>query len=128
MLKKKGEARMDLNKMIQLIKEEPNFNRVGMVASHLGIVRGSSLKGGEVIGVDVAFNREAIKNIINDIESMDGIFKVMVDTKSGSLKVGDEIMAVVVSGDIRENVFPSLVKAVDLIKKEAVKKTEIFRT
>ncbi|MFC1885323.1 molybdenum cofactor biosynthesis protein MoaE [Thermodesulfobacteriota bacterium] len=118
---------MDLNKMIQSIKEEPNFDKVGMVASHLGIVRGNSLKGGEVIGVDVVFNKISIDKIINDIQNMKGIFKVLVYTVSGTLKVGDEIMAVVVSGDVRENVFPSLVKAVDRIKKEAVEKKEIFK-
>jgi molybdopterin synthase catalytic subunit len=38
--------------------------------------------------------------------------------------VGEEIMAVVVAGDIRENVFPAFVTAVNRIKKEASKKKE----
>jgi molybdopterin synthase catalytic subunit len=50
----------------------------------------------------------------------------MVETVNGTLEVGDDIMAVLVGGDTRENVFPSLIKAVDRIKKEGVKKREIF--
>ena len=44
----------------------------------------------------------------------------------GRLKVGDEILAVVVAGDIRENVFPTLIKTVNRIKGDASKKKEIL--
>ena len=47
-----------------------------------------------------------------------------VQTKEGRLKVGDEILAVVVAGDIRENVFPALIKTVNRIKADASKKKE----
>jgi len=55
---------------------------------------------------------------------MPGIAEVLVETRQGRLNVGEEILAVVVAGDIRENVFPALVSAVNRIKKEASRKKE----
>jgi molybdopterin synthase catalytic subunit len=55
-----------------------------------------------------------------------GIVEVLVDINEGRLKVGDEILFVAVGGDIRENVFNALIKVVDLIKKKASHKREIF--
>jgi len=95
-----------------------------MITSHLGVVRGTSRSGGEVLSVDVAYDQEAIQTIIRDIKKMPGIAEVLVETREGRLNVGEEIMAVVVAGDIRENVFPALVSTVNRIKKEASKKKE----
>ena len=57
---------------------------------------------------------------------MSGIIEVLVETRDGQLNVGDEIMAVVVGGDIRDHVFPALIKTVDRIKKEGSRKKEEF--
>ncbi len=57
---------------------------------------------------------------------MPGIIEVLVDTCDGQLDVGDEIMAVVVGGDIRDHVFPTLIKTVERIKKEGSRKKEAF--
>ena len=43
---------------------------------------------------------------------------------TGHLAVGDEIMAVVVAGDIRENVFPALIDVVERLKSDASTKKE----
>jgi len=115
---------MDLNKMIQTIKSNPNFHNAGMIASHIGIVRSFSRDGKPVEGVDVEFDHEKIQEIQTDIKSRPGIVDILVDSNSGHLKVGDEIMAIVVAGDIRENVFPALVDAVERLKSEASTKKE----
>lgn len=117
---------MDLSKMIKSIKESPDYAKIGMIASHLGIVRGHSLEGRAVEGMEVVFDENEIIKIINDIKCMDGIIKVLVDTSPGTLTVGDEVMAVVVGGDTREHVFPALIEAVNRIKSDATKKHEIF--
>jgi molybdopterin synthase catalytic subunit len=49
---------------------------------------------------------------------------VLIQTNTGHLVVGDEIMAVVVAGDIRENVFPALIDAVERLKSKTSTKTE----
>lgn len=117
---------MDLNRMINKIKELPTYPQAGMIATHLGIVRGHSLNGRPVKGMDVSFDRDMINDIIRDTKRLDGIMEVLVDICEGPLGVGDEVMAVVVAGDTREHVFPALVGAVDRMKSEATKKREIF--
>ncbi|MBW1683213.1 MAG: molybdenum cofactor biosynthesis protein MoaE [Deltaproteobacteria bacterium] len=117
---------MDLNKMIETVKAHPDYPRMGMIASHLGVVRRNSLKGGEVREVVVDFDHDKISKIINDIKEKEGIFEVIIDVREGRLEVGREIMAVVVGGDIRDRVFPALVDTVDRIKREAVRKQEVF--
>ena len=118
---------MDLNGMIRQLREHPESRRIGMIASHLGVVRASSRDGREVTGLQVVYDRAAIRNIVYDIKRLKGIVDVMVDINEGTLKVGDEILGVAVAGDIRENVFEALIRAVDRIKSEASRKKEFFK-
>jgi molybdopterin synthase catalytic subunit len=115
---------MDLNKMIERVKKNTDPSKVGMITSHLGVVRRTSRDGREVTSLEVVYDQEALQFIIRDIKKMQGIAEVLVEISEGRLKVGEEILAVVVAGDIRENVFPALVTAVNRIKKEASKKQE----
>jgi len=115
---------MDLNKMLETLKAHPEHKRIGMIASHLGVVRGTSRNGQVVTGIEVMYDHKRIKNIISDIKILPGVVEVLVDTAEGHLKVGDEILAVAVAGDIRENVFPALIETVNRLKNEASKKKE----
>jgi molybdopterin synthase catalytic subunit len=117
---------MDINRMIMKLRQHPESAKMGMIATHLGLVRASSRKGDDVTGIEVAFDHERIGAIMEDTRKLKGIIEVLVDTNEGRLKVGDEIMAVAVAGDIRENVFPALIQTVDRLKTEASKKKEIF--
>ncbi len=115
---------MDLNRMTDIIKTHPDFNKAGMIASHLGIVRSFSRDGKAVSGADVLFDSQKIQEIIRDIKSRPGIVDILIETNSGHLAVGDEIVAIMVAGDIRENVFPALIDAVNRLKSEAATKKE----
>jgi molybdopterin synthase catalytic subunit len=115
---------MDLNKMIERVKKNTDPSKVGMITSHLGVVRSTSRNGREVTSIEVAYDQEALKAVVRDIKNMPGIAEVLVETCEGRLNVGEEILAVIVAGDIRENVFPALVNAVNRIKKESSKKKE----
>ena len=117
---------MDINKMINTVKVNNNYSGIGMIASHLGVVRGTSLNGRKVTGIEAKFNRDRIRGILCSIKKMPGIYEVLIEISEGKLKVGDDIMAVVVGGDIRDHVFPALITTVDRIKKEAVTKKEFF--
>jgi molybdopterin synthase catalytic subunit len=112
---------MDISKMIGTLREHPESKKIGMIATHLGIVRGNSTGGGRVTHVEVAFDHEKIREIISQARKLAGVIEVLIDTKEGRLKVGDEIMAVAVAGDIRENVFPAIqavVSSAEASKKE----------
>ena len=119
---------MDFNNMIKTLKTHQDHKRIGMIASHLGIVRGTSRNGRDVSGIEVVYDQKMIEDIILDIKALKGIIEVMVDTNEGHLKVGDQILAVAVAGDLRENVFPALIEAVNRLKKEASKKRELPST
>ena len=95
-----------------------------MIASHLGVVRGTSRDGNEVTEIEVVYDHGKINDITQNIKALPGIIEVLIDTNEGRLKVGDEIMAVAVAGDIRENVFPALIETVNQIKKNASRKKE----
>ncbi len=117
---------MDIDRMLKIVKAHPDSSKMGMIATHMGLVRETSLHGGLVKSINVRFDREAIEAIIKDTKDMPGIVEVLIDTCDGQLNVGDEIMAVVVGGDIRDHVFPALIKAVERIKKEGSSKKEVF--
>ena len=46
------------------------------------------------------------------------------DLDEGTLKVGEDVMCVVVAGDFRENVFNAMITAVNQIKADVTSKTE----
>ena len=116
---------MDLSKMIQSLKKHPDYSKMGMIASHLGVVRETSLNGDRVKGIELIFDKDAIGRIVLKIKQMPGIIDVLVETSGGRLEIGDEIMAVAVGGDTREHVFPALIEAVDMIKRGGANKKEI---
>jgi molybdopterin synthase catalytic subunit len=124
-IKNKGN-KMEIEKIINKIKNHENSESIGMIASHLGIVRSFSRNGKDVEAVNVKYDMAALDNIINKIKKMTGIVEVVAEVNEGYLEVGDELMFVAVGGDIRENVFDALIEAVNQIKKQAAKKEEIF--
>ena len=116
---------MEIEKIINKIKNHENSGSIGMIASHLGIVRSFSRSGEDVEAVKVKYDMTVLVDIVNNIKSMPGIVEVLADVNEGYLKVGDELMFVAVGGDIRENVFAALIEAVNQIKNQAVSKEEI---
>jgi molybdopterin synthase catalytic subunit len=58
------------------------------------------------------------------MRSRPGIAAVKAHLFTGRRVVGQDVMLVVVAGDIRENVFPVLEEAVNRLKREAVLKRE----
>lgn len=117
---------MDINRMIKKIKDHPDYPKMGMIASHLGVVRNTSLNGKKVTEIEVQFDEKTVSNIVRKTRQLTGISEVLIEYQEGRLKVGDEIMAVVIGGDTRGHVFPALATTVDRIKKECAPKKEIF--
>jgi molybdopterin synthase catalytic subunit len=120
------EDTMDFSRMLETMKGHSDYHKMGMVASHIGVVRENSLKGGKVDEIELSFDQDAIQEIILEAKKSPGIIEVLVETKDGCLKVGEEIMAVFVGGDTRDHVFPVLIETVDQMKKKASHKKEIF--
>jgi len=118
---------MDITKVIAEMKKEPGFSEnVGMVLVHNGVVRGWARKDHKPVKhIDVAADEQKIEMLRKEYSRKAGIYKVLIECRSGRLNPGDDLLFIVVAGDIRENVKPVLSELLDRIKAEAVTKTEI---
>lgn len=121
---------MDISKTIAELKQDAAFaENVGMVLIHNGTVRGWS-RGDHspVSGIEVFADQAKVEQIRAEIEQLEGIYKVVVEARSGVMKPGDDLLFMIVAGDIRENVKPALALMLDRIKSEAISKKEILST
>jgi molybdopterin synthase catalytic subunit len=118
---------MDINKLIQQIKSRPDFDQAGMVLCHNGVVRATSRDGRKVRGLRVAADHDRLKQILADQIQNPGIIDIQVEiAENRDLSVGDDVMLLVVAGDIRENVIAVLTDTLNLIKSTVTTKTEYF--
>lgn len=118
---------MDISKTIARMKENPAFaENVGMVLVHNGVVRAWSRKGKEnVTSLEVTPDLARIEAIRQEFLTREGIFEIIIEAKSGRFKPGDDLLFIVVAGDLRENVKPVLAEVLDRVKAEAITKKEV---
>ena len=117
-----------LEKMICNIKKHPDFSRAGMILAHNGIVRASSRDGRPVTGLEVVVDHKKLKDILHEQRSRQGILDIQVHIRENTkLTVGDDVMFLVVAGDIRENVIQVLTDTLNQIKSRATSKTQFFQ-
>ena len=64
--------------------------------------------------------------MIEEAKKLDGIYYVRVWLNEGELQVGDDIMYVLIGGDIRPRVIDALNFLVGKIKSECVVETELY--
>ena len=115
---------MELSEMIKKVKSHPDFHKAGMILCHNGVVRGTTRGGIPITELTVKADRQRLEAIVAEMKSRQGILEVLVEIREGLLHVGDDVMYVVVAGDIRENVFAALMDTVNRIKAEVTKKEE----
>ncbi|MEW6290798.1 MAG: molybdenum cofactor biosynthesis protein MoaE [Thermodesulfobacteriota bacterium] len=118
---------MDISKTIAKMKQNPGFaDNVGMVLVHNGVVRAWSRKGKEnVTSLEVTPDLAKIEAIRREFLAKEGIFDIIIEAKSGRFKPGDDLLFIVVAGDLRENVKPVLADVLDRVKAEAIAKKEV---
>ena len=117
---------MELTALIDGIKSHPDYAKVGMILCHNGVVRGTSRDGRPVSGLTVTVDREALDDILAEQKQRPGIVDILVEIQGGSLIVGDDVMFIVVAGDLRDHVIPVLADTLNAIKKRVTRKTEHF--
>ena len=118
---------MDINAMLDSIKTHPNFDQVGMVLCHIGVVRGTSRDGRKVNGLRVSVDHRKLDQIITEQKQRTGIVDIRVEiAENRDLAVGEEVMLLLVAVDIREKVIAVLTDALNLIKSTVTGKTEYY--
>lgn len=118
---------MDINALIGQVKQHPAYEKVGMILCHHGVVRATSRKGRPVRGLRVSVDQARLAQVLANARQLPGVVEILVDINADrDLSVGDPVMALVVAGDIRENVIAALSKTLDAIKTQVTRKTEYF--
>jgi molybdopterin synthase catalytic subunit len=113
--------------MIDSIKKHPDYHKAGMILCHKGIVRGTSRNGRKVSGLTISVDDNKLRHVIKTYKRQPGIIEILVEIAGNKrLNVGDDIMLLVVAGDIRENVITVLNDTLNAVKTSVTSKTEFF--
>lgn len=115
-------------------KAHESAPKIGMYLTHNGIVRQSAkamvrhnVEGTKpVVGMEFSYDEAKVNAVIEDTYRMDGIYYIRVWLNEGELETGDDIMYVLIGGDIRPHVVDALQYLVGRIKNECVIETEIY--
>ena len=106
----------------------------GMYLTHNGTVRQTAkakVRQGEentkeVTGMLFSYDEKKVDGVIADTYRMEGIYYIKVWLNEGRLQTGDDIMYVLIGGDIRSRVVDALHYLVGRIKNECVVETELY--
>lgn len=122
-----------LDQWLKEAKAHESAPKVGMYLSHNGVVRQSARaavrQGDEtaapVTGMLFSYDQTKVDAAIAEAYRLPGIYYIRVWLNEGELTVGDDIMFVLIGGDIRPHVVDALQYLVGRIKNECVTETEI---
>ncbi len=117
-------------------KADPSFRACGMYLVHNGTVRETpkaEVRGIETDGVQpgskvgsmvFSYDRAKVDAAVDEARRLPGIGYVRVWLNEGELSVGDDIMLVLIGGDIRPRVIDALQQLVGTIKNKCVSEVE----
>lgn len=123
-----------LDAWLREAKRDATAKNCGMYLFHNGVVREtakaqvreSAQNTPAVKGMAFSYDAEKVEAAKKAALAMPGIGYVRVWLNSGELRVGDDIMLVLVGGDIRPHVIDALQALVGEIKQNCVTETEIY--
>ena len=123
-----------LDAWLREAKKDASAKNCGMYLFHNGVVRESAKaavrEGAEgtspVRGMHFSYDADKVEAAKKTALAMPGIGYVRVWLNNGELSVGDDIMLVLVGGDIRPHVIEALQTLVGEIKQHCVTETELY--
>lgn len=121
-----------MDEWLKEAKADPAALKVGMFLVHNGVVRQTpkakvrqGLDDGSLVkGMEFAYDATKVDAAVAATYKMEGIFYIRVWLNEGQLEVGDDIMYVLIGGDIRPHVVDALQFLVEKIKSECVTEIE----
>lgn len=118
---------MNIQAMIDQIKRHPKAGNIGMILCHNGVVRATARDGRAVSGLRIVVDHDKLREVISQMKKTPGILEILVEIVEGKdLAVGDDVMALVVAGDIRDTVIAVLTETLNTIKTVVTQKTQYF--
>ncbi len=123
-----------MDKWLEEAKADESAKKIGMYLTHNGIVRESAKakvrEGAEdtrpVTGMYFSYDSAKVDEAIEATYEMDGIYYIRTWLAEGKLQVGDDIMYVLIGGDIRPHIIEALQYLVGRIKTECVEEVELY--
>lgn len=123
-----------MDQWLREAKADPAALDCGMFLVHNGTVRQTAkarVRQGKqdaeaVTGMVFRYDPEKVDRAVEAAKQMEGICYVRVWLNEGELSLGDDIMFVLVGGDIRPNVIDALQALVGTIKNECVVEQEVY--
>lgn len=122
-----------MDQWLREAKAHESAPKVGMYLFHNGVVRQSAraaVRQGEetaapVTGMLFSYDPAKVDAAIAEAYRLPGIYYIRVWLNEGELTLGDDIMFVLIGGDIRPHVVDALQTLVGRLKNECVTETEI---
>ena len=123
-----------IDQWLKEAKAHESAPKIGMYLTHNGTVRQTAkakVRSGEentkeVTGMFFSYDEEKVNAVVADTYKMDGIYYIRVWLNEGQLTMGDDIMYVLIGGDIRPRVVDALQYLVSRVKNECVIEKEIY--
>ena len=123
-----------MDRWLREAKEDPAAADCGMFLVHNGTVRQTArakVRQGKqdaetVTGMLFRYDQAGVERAIEATRQMEGIYYIRVWLNEGELSLGDDIMYVLVGGDIRPHVIDALQALVGNIKNECVIEQEVY--
>ena len=114
-------------------KADPSAPKIGMYLTHNGVVRETAKAAvrngdkaaGAVRGMLFSYDAEKVALAIEDTYKLDGVYYIKTWLNEGELQVGDDLMYVLIGGDIRPHVIDALQYLVGRIKSDCVVEAEL---
>jgi len=133
-MKTNGKERPSIELWLREAKADPSAAGCGMYLIHNGVVRETArarVRSGDrsaapVTGMLFSYDAEKAARAAAEARAMEGIGYVRVWLNEGRLQPGDDIMLVLVGGDIRPHVIDTLQTLVGKLKTECVSERELF--
>lgn len=124
-----------LDQWLEEAKTSKEAEKIGMYLTHTGVVRATpraSVREGvrhaePVSAMKFSYDASAVEDFRQKTLLMDGIYYVRLWLNEGLLNVGDELMYILIGGDIRPHVMEAMDFLIGHIKSECVSEQELFR-
>ncbi len=111
---------MRVDKWLDEVKQRENPEDLGMILVHNGIVRSTSKLGRPVQGMKLSYDQKKLNSVLPLFKQRTGVVEVKVWINSGNMKVGENIMFLLVAGRFKADVLPVFDELLFLIKNEIV--------
>ena len=123
-----------IDQWLREAKSDPAAKNCGMFLVHNGTVRETAkalVRQGAadtlpVKGMDFSYDEEKLSAAIDRAYTLPGIYYIRVWLNEGQLDLGDDIMLVLIGGDIRPHVVDALQSLVGEIKNHCVVEKESY--